>query len=53
MQQDKNTKKNYSKPVFVELGRMQNFVRDQFDSYFADGGMATIGGMKVLLTKPS
>jgi hypothetical protein len=43
----------YVKPQLTELGRMANLVKDQFDSYYADGGMTEIDGMKVLLTKPS
>lgn len=43
----------YVKPQLTELGRMANLVKDQFESYVFDGGMTTIGGMKVLLTKPS
>ena len=43
----------YVKPQLTELGRMANLVQDRFDSYYADGGMAIIGGQKVLLTKPS
>lgn len=53
MQPNHAEKKTYIKPVVNDLGRMHNFVQDQFDSYVADGGMATIGGMKILLTKPS
>lgn len=53
MQTNQTEKKTYIKPVVTDLGRMHNFVQDQFDSYLADGGMAIIGMMKVLLTKPS
>ena len=56
MEEDKKQvqdKVPYTKPTLVELGRMGKFVNDQFDSYYADGGMANLGGMKVLLTKPS
>jgi hypothetical protein len=56
MQTDMQHQENnsaYVKPQLVELGRMANLVKDQFNSYFADGGMTTIGGMMVLLTKPS